>query len=297
VAPNLPDTYGYESIKAACAGRDGVFEIMPMASVARRRTVLIVLHQEHSTPGRIGAVLRAMDVRLDIRRPSLGEPLPETLADHAGVIVFGGPMGANDTLEWVRREIDWLETPLVEAKPTLGVCLGAQMLARALGARVFSYEDKRSEIGYYAIEPTPAGEALCGARFPRTVYQWHSDGFDLPAGAQLLASGGENFPNQAYRHGRHAVGLQFHPEVTYHMMCRWTHRGAERLTRPGALSRPEHLGGWFQHDGRVAAWLEAFLPAWLEGRLPEVEKPKGAGAANHNRAAAPAEPAARYAGA
>ena len=68
------------------------------------------------------------------------------------------------------------------------------------------------------------------------------------------------------------------------MMCRWTHRGAERLTRPGALSRPEHLGGWFQHDGRVAAWLEAFLPAWLEGRLPEVEKPKGAGAANHNRA-------------
>jgi GMP synthase (glutamine-hydrolysing) len=53
------------------------------------------------------------------------------------------------------------------------------------------------------------------------------------------------------------------------MMCRWTYRGAERLTRPGALSRPEHLGGWFQHDGRVAAWLGAFLPAWLEGRLAE----------------------------
>ena len=78
---------------------------------------------------------------------------------------------------------------------------------------------------------------------------------------------GANFPNQAYRYGQHAVGLQFHPEVTYHMMCRWTHRGAERMTRPGALSRPEHLGGWFQHDGRVAAWLEAFLPAWLAGRL------------------------------
>jgi hypothetical protein len=53
------------------------------------------------------------------------------------------------------------------------------------------------------------------------------------------------------------------------MMCRWTHRGAERLTRPGALSRPEHLGGWFQHDGRVATWLKAFLPSWLEGRLAE----------------------------
>ena len=137
---------------------------MPMASLARRPTVLIVLHQEHSTPGRIGAVLKAMGVRLDIRRPSLGDPLPETLADHAGVIVFGGPMGANDTLDWVRHEIDWLETPLAEAKPTLGVCLGAQMLARALGARVFSYEDKRSEIGYYAIEPTPAGERCAAPR-------------------------------------------------------------------------------------------------------------------------------------
>jgi len=270
---------------------------MPMASLARRPTVLIVLHQEHSTPGRIGAVLRAMDVRLDIRRPSLGEPLPETLAGHDGVIVFGGPMGANDTLDWVKREIDWLETPLAGGKPVLGVCLGAQMLARALGARVFNYEDKRSEIGYYSIEPTPAGDRLCGARFPRSVYQWHSDGFDLPGGAELLAAGGVNFPNQAYRYGRSAVGLQFHPEVTYHMMCRWTHRGAERLTRPGALSRHEHLGGWFQHDGRVAAWLEAFLPAWLEGRLSDIRQPKPASTtANLNRAPGHEEPTVRYAG-
>ena len=270
---------------------------MPMASVARRRTVLIVLHQEHSTPGRIGAVLRAMDVRLDIRRPSLGEPLPETLADHSGVIVFGGPMGANDTLDWVRREIDWLETPLAEAKPTLGVCLGAQMLARALGARVFSYEDKRSEIGYYAIEPTPAGEALCGARFPRTVYQWHSDGFDLPGRSAAPCLGRREFPQPGLSprppRGRPPVppGGHLSHDVPVDSPRR---RSPDPARRAG---RPEHLGGWFQHDGRVAAWLEAFLPAWLEGRLPEVEKPKAAGAANHNRAPAHAEPAARYAGA
>jgi GMP synthase (glutamine-hydrolysing) len=272
------------------------FDTMPMASLARRPTVLIVLHQEHSTPGRVGLALKAMGARLDIRRPSFGEPLPATLADHDGVVVFGGPMGANDTLEWVRREIDWLETPLAEDKPLLGLCLGAQMLARALGARVFSYDDKRSEIGYYPIEPTPAGERLCAARFPRSVYQWHSDGFDLPGGAELLAVGGANFPNQAYRYGRHAVGLQFHPEVTYHMMCRWTHRGAERLTRPGALSRPEHLGGWFQHDGRVAAWLGAFLPAWLAGRLPE-PAPKPRPASPISRAPEREAPAIQHAGA
>ena len=140
---------------------------MPMASLARRPTVLIVLHQEHSTPGRVGLALKAMGVRLDIRRPSFGEPLPAALADHAGVVVFGGPMGADDTLDWVRREIEWLETPLAEEKPLLGLCLGAQMLARTIGARVFSYDDKRSEIGYYPIEPTSAGERLCPARFPR----------------------------------------------------------------------------------------------------------------------------------
>jgi GMP synthase (glutamine-hydrolysing) len=273
------------------------FVTMALGSLARRPTVLIVLHQEHSTPGRIGLALKAMGVRLDIRRPSCGEPLPGTLADHDGVVAFGGPMGANDTLDWVRREIEWLETPLAEHKPLLGLCLGAQMLARALGARVFGYDDKRSEIGYYPIEPTPSGDRLCSAQFPRTVYQWHSDGFDLPEGTELLAVGGANFPNQAYRYGRHAVGLQFHPEVTYHMMCRWTHRGAERLTRPGALSGPEHLGGWFQHDRLVAAWLEAFLPAWLERRLAEPAPKSRPASANVNRSASVEEPVIEPAGA
>ncbi len=263
-----------------------------MAGLARRPTVLIVMHQAHSTPGRVGFVLRAMGARLDIRRPSLDDPLPRTLSRHDAVIVFGGPMGANDSLEWIRREIDWLDMPLSEGKPLLGICLGAQMMASALGARVFNYEDKRSEIGYVPIAPTEAADRLCGEGFPRCVYQWHSDGFDLPQGAELLATGGKDFPNQAYRYGGRAIGLQFHPEVTYHMMCRWTLHGAERLTRPGAQSRPSHLGGWFQHDGRVAAWLEAFLPAWLEGRLAEASaKPATA------RGATARQPAPRFAGA
>jgi GMP synthase-like glutamine amidotransferase len=76
---------------------------MPLGNLARRPTVLIVLHQEHSTPGRIGIALKAMEVRLDIRRRICGEPLPDRLADHDGVVVFGGPMSANDTLDWVRR--------------------------------------------------------------------------------------------------------------------------------------------------------------------------------------------------
>src|SRR6266700_4611068 len=95
--------------------------------------VLIVLHQETSTPGRVGNALRALGYPLDIRRPRFGDPLPDTLERHAGAVIFGGPMSANDPDDYVRREIDWIEIPLREQRPFLGICLGAQMLAKQLG--------------------------------------------------------------------------------------------------------------------------------------------------------------------
>src|SRR5690242_20540360 len=91
------------------------------------RPVLVVLHQESSTPGRIGNALRALGYALDIRRPRFGDPLPETLDEHAGAVILGGPMSANDGDDYVRREIDWIEVPLREQRPFLGICLGAQM--------------------------------------------------------------------------------------------------------------------------------------------------------------------------
>src|SRR3954470_17359855 len=81
--------------------------------------VLIILHQESSTPGRVGNALRALGHALDIRRPRFGDQLPETLDDHAGAVVFGGPMSANDGDEFVRREIDWISVPLREQRPFL----------------------------------------------------------------------------------------------------------------------------------------------------------------------------------
>ena len=239
-----------------------------MAAAGCPLRALIVLHQAHSTPGRVGRRLQALGVELDIRRPALGDPLPASVDEHDGVIVFGGPMGANDEDEWIRREIDWLSVPLRQETPILGICLGAQLLARQLGARVFTHPDKRGEAGYYPLTPTLEADRLCETPFPRHAYQWHFDGFDLPAGADLLASGEGDFPVQAYRYGRNAVALQFHPEVTYQMMCRWTTRGAERLERPGARPRGEHLEGWFQHDGAVSNWLAAFLADWSADSLP-----------------------------
>ena len=108
--------------------------------------VLIVLHQQQSTPGRIGHYLQARNVPLDIRRPRYGDPLPDTLAAHSGAVIFGGPMSANDPDAWVRAEIDWIKVPLREGKPFLGICLGAQMLARHLGAAVAAHPEGKAEV-------------------------------------------------------------------------------------------------------------------------------------------------------
>lgn len=231
------------------------------------RPVLIILHQESSTPGRVGNALRVLGHPLDIRRPRSGDPLPETLDDHAGAVMFGGPMSANDPDDFVKQEIDWLALPLKEDRPFLGICLGAQMLAIQLGAKVAPHPEGRAQIGYYPIRPTAAGRAII-ADWPDHVYHWHREGFGLPAGAELLAEGSD-FPVEAFRSG-HSFGFQFHPDVTYAMMHRWTTRGHARMELPGARPRHRHFSDRAVHDVAERLWLKQFLDNWL-ARMPLVK--------------------------
>lgn len=224
--------------------------------------ILVVLHQEHSTPGRVGNWLVEHGYDLDIRRPRYDDPLPPTMDEHAGAVIFGGPMSANDSDEFVRREIDWIGVPLKANKPFLGLCLGAQMLAKYLGARVYVHPEGRAEIGYYPLRATELGRNVCSEAFPDHVYHWHREGFDMPAGAELLAEG-DDFPVQAMRFGSNAIGLQFHPEVTYQMICRWSVKAADRMSAPGAQLAHLHRQGWHLHDPALARWSRAMLTQWL----------------------------------
>lgn len=255
--------------EATDAGAGMLFQA-PVAVPAQRfsdpddlRPVLIVLHRETSTSGRVGNALRLLGHPLDIRRPRFGDPLPETLDGHAGAVIFGGPMSANDPDDYVRREIDWIAVPLKEDRPFLGICLGAQMLAVQLGATVAPHAEGLAQIGYYPIRPTQAGRAIC-ADWPDHVYHWHREGFDLPAGSELLAEGSD-FPFEAFRAG-HAFGFQFHPDVTTAMMYRWTTRDHDRLVLPGARPRADHFSGRAVHDLAERAWLKTFLDNWLARR-------------------------------
>jgi GMP synthase (glutamine-hydrolysing) len=232
---------------------------MPAAS---RRPVLIVLHQEHSTPGRVGQRLADRGYRLDIRRPRFGEPLPETLAGHAGAVIFGGPMSINDNDEFLKRETEWIGVALAEGAPFLGLCLGAQMLARHLGATVGPHADGHIELGWFGLTATEAGRKL--TEWPDKVHQFHREGFALPVGATLLAEGSaDTFPNQAFVYGQSAFAIQFHIELTTAMVNRWTGRIGERAKAPGGQAAALHFEGRALHDWKTAAFLDAFLDIWL----------------------------------
>jgi GMP synthase (glutamine-hydrolysing) len=231
-----------------------------MPDMTARLPILILLHSDRSTPGRIGTLLEAQGFRLDIRRPVLGDPLPESLAHHHGTMIFGGPMSANDPDDYIRRETDFIGVALKEDKPFLGICLGAQMLARQLGGTVSPHPEGHVEIGYYPLRALPGAEPY--GPWPPVVYHWHREGFSLPSGAHRLAAS-EVYENQAMRYGRAAFGIQFHPEVTRLVMHRWTVLGRERFKMPNAQDRHAHLEGQLLHDAPVAQWLRQFLDHWL----------------------------------
>ena len=226
------------------------------------KQILIIVHQAQSTPGRVGMALRKRGYELDVRRPCMGHALPETTQDYDGVVVFGGPMSANDgeELDFIRKEIDWLDVPLRENTPFFGICLGAQLLCKNLGGTVYFHPDGMAEVGYYPITPTKAGAEFM--EWPGHMYQWHREGFTVPDSAELLVTG-DMFENQAYRYGTSAIGVQFHPELTLAMMHRWTVLGRERLTMPGTQRPDAHFEGRRRYDERVKVWLEEFLDLWL----------------------------------
>lgn len=230
----------------------------------RRLPVVVVLHQPHSTPGHVGQWLVRNGYPLDIRKPRYGDPLPASLAHHAGAVIFGGPMSANDPDDFVKRETDWIGVALREKKPFLGICLGAQMLSNHLGGRVSFHPNLHAEIGYHEVAPTERGEELCC--WPSHFYQWHREGFSVPSGAELLARNDGPFPNQAMQLGS-AVGVQFHPEITLAQIYRWSTNSRHRLVLTGAKPRQQHLDGHYRYAPGVHQWLDAFLGRWIAGEL------------------------------
>jgi len=150
----------------------------------------------------------------------IGEPFPSDR--YEAMVVLGGPMSANDDLPGLKDELSVIGKALAAGTPVLGICLGAQLIAKALEARV--YRNTGIEIGWAPVHFTEAGRAdplFSGMKSPETFFHWHGETFDLPSGAEWLAWS-EQTRHQAYRHGRNVYGIQFHPEVTGEMITEWS---------------------------------------------------------------------------
>ncbi|MCP5155464.1 MAG: glutamine amidotransferase [Ectothiorhodospiraceae bacterium] len=227
---------------------------------------LLISHIDDGQEDGVSTHLAARGWRLDRVSPYLGQSLPPPGDPYALAVVYGGAESANDEhLAHIRAEIAWIREWVHGGRPFLGLCLGAQLLARALGARVARHGEGRHEIGYVAVEDTGVEPGFVPAGF--RVYHWHNEGFELPAGAELLVRG-DTFPNQAYRFGEAAFGLQFHPEVTWPMVERWMGVAGHMLAAPGADPAHRQRDDDAAHGPAMRAWLAEFLDRRLLAREP-----------------------------
>jgi GMP synthase (glutamine-hydrolysing) len=197
-------------------------------------TALVLQHIDVEGPGLLGTALRRRGIELRTVRTHAGEPVPAR-CDADALVVMGGPMGVyeSDRYPHLTDEMRLIESTVAAGKPTIGTCLGSQLLAAALGARV--YPNTRKEIGWHDVELTDAArdDALLGAAPRRfTPVHWHGDVFDLPAGAVHLAASAIT-AHQAYRYGANAYGLLFHLELDRAHLDSWMTAFAAELAEAG----------------------------------------------------------------
>lgn len=187
------------------------------------KPILVLRHTPHCPLGSVADVLDEAGLAYQYVDLFADVPQDLPLAESSGLIVLGGPMSANDIEQYpfLGAELAWIRRAVDTHVPTLGICLGAQLLAKALGEKV--YPNRTKEIGWFPLEVLPpAGNdpLFAGCQAVETVFQWHGDTFDLPTGAVHLARS-ELCPNQAFRYGHFSYGLQFHVEMTPGLMAEW----------------------------------------------------------------------------
>ncbi len=197
------------------------------------REVLIVQHEPGEGPGILAAALERAAVTQRRVRTFAGEAVPRALGSAVGLVVLGGSMAVYEEHPHLVEEIALLQDALAAGRPILAICLGAQLLAAALGGTVAKAPEK--EIGWYRVRLAPAARAdalFADVADDLVAFHWHGDAFALPPGAVQLAQSTLT-PCQAFRAGARAWGIQFHPEVDEEVLTAMVRGGAGELSAAG----------------------------------------------------------------
>ena len=188
----------------------------------------------------------------------------DTLSDDL-LIILGGPVSVNDgeMFAFIDSELRLIKQRIDSDRAVLGICLGAQLIAKALGSNVYPAREK--EIGWYPIQLTPAGDGSALRYLGTnhcTVLHWHGETFDLPEHASLLASS-ERCENQAFSVGKNILALQFHPEITQHGMEKWFIGHVGEIMQTEGVSVNGLRGDTHQYANRLEMQAELFFNSWL----------------------------------
>ena len=235
------------------------------AQEIRLNSFIAISHDPEPAPDRCTSWLEQAGYRVVTVCPAVGQAIPPLDSSVAGAVVFGGKYDVKmqGELAFLRDELRFIDSVVGRDLPFLGICLGGQLLAHVLGETVDGHPEGHAEYGYYDLIATPEGGDFVGPKGLKVLQShWHG-WYGTPSGATRLAYT-EAFPQQAFRYGTAAYGLQFHPEATAATLRTWIgRRPPQRHLLKGAYPPEKQIQDCLEFDAQLGSWFHEFLSGWI----------------------------------